>query len=198
MAFAHPGPAADHVSSPDGVNGLTAGSGTPPAVGSETWPVDLTTIARRLAASAGDLTPLRGQAERSWIRLASTHRFEAWAIGWPPGGRIALHDHGSANGVVAVAAGTLTETNARVSRRGTVVIGTQRIRAGEHREFGAGYVHDLTNDDDDEAISVHVYAPHLSTMHYYELNDRGRLVIVRSEHTEPIGSSDATGVFVPS
>lgn len=180
MAFANPGPAADPVSSPQRSVGLPAGSGAPsPATAAGS--AELVGVARELAPIAAAWTGLRGRSERSWILLDATDGYEAWAIGWPPGSQIDLHDHGASAGAVAVAVGTLTETIVRTSRRGTVVIGAQRIGVGEHRYFGAGHVHHLGNDSDHDAVSVHVYGPRLGTMRYYELDGRGRLVVVRSE-----------------
>src|ERR1019366_1670218 len=48
--------------------------------------VDLLASAEGFAVSAGGITGLRGLDERAWILLATTDPFEAWAIGWPPGG----------------------------------------------------------------------------------------------------------------
>jgi Cysteine dioxygenase type I len=204
MALAYPDPTADRTSSPPSSDHLTAGSGAPSPArpGGSAVPrsrrVDLAALAQCFTPSAAGIHELRGVAERSWILLAVTDLFEAWAIGWPPGGRIDLHDHGPSNGAVALAVGSLTETSIRVSRQGTAVISTRRIRAGQHREFTAGDVHDLNNDGGREAVSVHVYGPRLSSMTYYELDHQGRLVVARSEAVAPVGPFDTTGDHDPS
>jgi predicted metal-dependent enzyme (double-stranded beta helix superfamily) len=148
--------------------------------------------------SAPAVPEFQGLTERSWILLALTDLFEAWAIGWPPGGRIDLHDHGRSSGAVVVATGVLTETTVRSTERGVAVIGTHRLAAGEHRRFGPHYVHDLTNDGDQRAVSVHVYGPRLTTMSYYELEPQGRLGRVRTEEVPPVGPFDVTSFHDPS
>jgi quercetin dioxygenase-like cupin family protein len=160
--------------------------------------VDLLPIAEGFAMSAPAIPELRGIHERSWVLLAVTDLFEAWAIGWPPGGRIELHDHGLSKGAVVVVAGTLTETTVRSTHRGVALIGTHRVAAGDHRCFGPHYVHDLINDGDEPAISVHVYGPRLSTMSYYELTPSGRLDQVRTEEVPPVGPFDVTSNHDPS
>jgi hypothetical protein len=160
--------------------------------------IDLLAIAEGFAASATDLPELRNLPRRHWILLAATDLFEAWAIGWPPGGTIELHDHGNSGGAVVVAEGTLTETRVRPTDRGVALVSTERIPEGEHRQFGAHYVHDLINDGDVGAISVHVYSPKLETMTFYELDRGGRLAALRTELIDPVGPFDVTRRHDPS
>jgi predicted metal-dependent enzyme (double-stranded beta helix superfamily) len=127
-----------------------------------------------------------------------TDLFEAWAIAWPPGGRIELHDHGHSRGAVVVAAGSLVETTVRATREGVALIGTHRLSTGEHRTFGSHYVHDLINYEEQAAISVHVYGPRLTTMSYYGLDAHGRLDRVRTAAVPPLGPFDATSDHDPS
>jgi hypothetical protein len=99
---------------------------------------------------------------------------------------------------VVVAAGELVESTVRPSTRGVALIGNNRIQAGQHKRFGPGYIHDLSNDGDEQAVSVHVYGPRLTTMTYYELNRRGRLKVVRTEDVEPLGPFDTTSHHDPA
>ena len=160
--------------------------------------VDLLAIAEGFAASAADLPELHGLAERSWILVAATDLFEAWAIGWPPGGKIQLHDHGESNGAVVVAKGSLTETTIRPTDRGVALVSARQIEAGEHRVFGPHYVHDIVNDGTEDAVSVHVYGPKLETMTYYRLLDSGRLDAVDTVWVDPVGPFDVTRAHDPS
>jgi hypothetical protein len=196
MAVANPDPAAVPRTSPHPAGGRPAGPADPPSRPRRR--VDLLAIAEGFAVSAPAISELQGPAERSWVLLAVTDLFEAWAIGWPPGGRIDLHDHGASHGAVVVAEGALTETTVRSTDRGVAVISTHRVAVGEHRRFGPHYVHDLTNDGDRPAISVHVYAPRLTTMHYYELEPGGRLGLVGTEEVPPVGPFDLTSAHDPS
>ncbi len=201
MAIAFPGPAADlrHVTSPLRSAGRPAGPGDARLLSSEgRRKVDLLAIAEGFAVAAPFITELHNPAERRWVLLAVTDLFEAWAIGWPHGGTIEFHDHGPSSGALVVASGTLAETTVRSSARGATVIGTRTLGAGDHRRFAPGYVHDLTNDGEVQAVSVHVYGPRLSTMSYYRLDRRGGLERVRSEPVPPLGPFDATSAHDPS
>ncbi|MGP0108752.1 MAG: cysteine dioxygenase [Acidimicrobiales bacterium] len=160
--------------------------------------VDLLAIAEGFAVSAGGITGLRGLDERAWILLAATDLFEAWAIGWPPGGRIDLHDHGPSHGALVVVEGVLTEVAVEADRRGAATRTTRYLRPGDHRQFGSHYVHDVNNDGMVDAVSVHVYGPRLTTMTYYELDRGGRPEAVRTEEIEPVGPFDTTGVHDPA
>ena len=201
MAIAYLGPAADldHVSSPNRSDGLPAGPGGPlPHPSPSRRRVDLLAIARGFAPSAPAIPEILEATERTWVLLAVTDLFEAWAIAWPPGGTIQLHDHGPSSGAVVVTRGDLVETTVRPTTRGMALIGTHRITTGGHRTFGPRYVHDLSNDGDSPAVSVHVYGPRLGTMNYYELGTRGRLRVVRTEEILPPGPFDTTGTHDPS
>ncbi len=160
--------------------------------------IELLPIAERFAVAAPAIPELQRVTERSWILLAVTDLFEAWAIAWPPGGAIELHDHGNSSGAVVVASGTLVETTVRASRDGRAVTGTHRVSAGEHRCFGPHYIHDLVNDNAQPALSVHVYGPRLTTMSYYDLSAEGRVDRLRTESVPPLGPFDATSDHDPS
>ena len=54
---------------------------------------------------------------------------------------------------------------------GGVAIRTSTIEAGQSIRFGARHVHDIVNVEGAAAISVHVYAPRLSSMTYYRMTD---------------------------
>jgi predicted metal-dependent enzyme (double-stranded beta helix superfamily) len=155
-------------------------------------------IADGFANSAAAIPELAGLTERTWVLLAATDLFEAWAIGWPVGGAIELHDHGDSHGAVVVAAGALTETTVSTSTRDLSLITTRHIASGEHRRFGARYIHDLTNQGDEQAISVHVYAPRLTTMTFYRMGPTGAVAPVRTEQLDPVGPFDTTGRYDPS
>lgn len=203
MALANLGPAADHdpFSSPNRFVGLPAGPGEPRPVIQAPPPrraVDLTAIAEGFAVSAASIPELHNLSERAWVLLAVTDLFEAWAIGWPTGGKIDFHDHGPSNGAVVVASGTLTETTVRSVAQGVSVIATRHLGPGMARHFGPSYVHDLVNDGEQEAISVHVYGPRLSAMSYYRLDGSGRLGVVRTESVPPVGPFDTTSEYDPS
>ena len=71
-------------------------------------------------------------------------------MSWLPGQSTDLHDHGSATGAFTIVSGVLTE---RVMRTGT----TLELQPGQSRVFAPHYVHQVSNNGDDPAVSIHVY-----------------------------------------
>jgi predicted metal-dependent enzyme (double-stranded beta helix superfamily) len=104
---------------------------------------------------------------------------QVWLLSWLPEQGTPLHDHGVSAGAFAVVRGTLTER--------VVAAGRTRVREsaddlapGRVRHFGPHYVHQVTNRQDEPAVSVHVYTPGLSWMNSYAL-DGGTLVRTGTE-----------------
>jgi hypothetical protein len=84
---------------------------------------------------------------------------QTWLLSWLPGQGTPLHDHGRSGGAF-VAQGRpgrpAHETSAELT-------------GGRVRHFGPHYVHQVTNDADEPAVSVHVYTPALVQMNTYSL-----------------------------
>lgn len=102
--------------------------------------------------------------ERSWIRLLTTDEVELWLISWPPGARTDWHDHGTSAGAFTVLRGALVEH--------TFDGGLQLVdvEPGHSRAFAAGHTHDVHNDSDEPALSLHAYSPRLHTMTRYRFH----------------------------
>jgi hypothetical protein len=131
---------------------------------------DLSRIAAQLVAEPWLWWPrVRYQAsQRFYTRVCADETYEAWLITWLPGQSTGLHDHGGSRGAFVVAKGVLTETT--VSPAG----GHEVVRSLTHprvRTFGDAHVHDVANLGRIPAISLHVYAPALTTMRRYERID---------------------------
>jgi predicted metal-dependent enzyme (double-stranded beta helix superfamily) len=128
--------------------------------------------------------------ERWFERLDVDSAYEVWLISWLPGQGTGLHDHGEALGAFAVVEGTLTETAVQLGlqlradprlRSGSVVRTTRRpFGAGQVRGFDYEHVHEVANLGEAPAVSLHAYAPELTAMTQYVLEDR-RLQVVASE-----------------
>jgi hypothetical protein len=131
------------------------------------------TLARRLAPAIHWPGALEVE-ERSWKLVARTPDFDAWLIAWPRGGKVELHDHGASSGAVRVIAGTLVEAVPWREDSGRLALVRHELRPGTTLEFGTGHVHDVTNESDEYALSLHVYSPALVSMTFYELSG-GRL-----------------------
>jgi predicted metal-dependent enzyme (double-stranded beta helix superfamily) len=109
--------------------------------------------------------------ERSYRLLASSLQLEAWLICWPPGGRLALHDHGGASGALQVVRGDLYE--GFVSDGGTRVR-SRALSAGEGVAFDGDYLHDVANRGADLTTTVHLYGPASTSMSFYRLHPSSR------------------------
>jgi predicted metal-dependent enzyme (double-stranded beta helix superfamily) len=106
---------------------------------------------------------------RSWRLVARTVDFDAWLIAWPAGGTVELHDHGGSDGAVSVISGTLTEAVPRRDGAGRLSLVRNELHAQTTLGFGTGHVHDVTNQSDGPALSLHVYSPALTSMTFFEV-----------------------------
>jgi hypothetical protein len=151
-------------------------------------PSQLRSIARAVAANVGEFGSLGEGAEREWRLVAESESFEAWVIGWPPGGTLELHDHGGSRGVVTVVAGSLVETS--VAHFGDrLTLRTRSVSAATRAlSIGIDRIHDVTNPGPAVALSVHVYSPRLTSMTFFELAG-GEL---HASRTEAVGDSDVS------
>jgi predicted metal-dependent enzyme (double-stranded beta helix superfamily) len=123
----------------------------------------------------------RGQLERAYSRLsAAGFGCEAWLIRWPPGSVAPLHDHGRARGVAQVVAGTLNELR---FVPGSAVPQLRDWRPGESIDLARGICHEVRNLAGHTAYSIHVYAPRLERMTFYDRGACGELRPVRQERS---------------
>ena len=139
---------------------------------------ELQTIAEGLARTA-HWWPLEDRPTRGGRDLmVVSEDFEAWVMAWPPGGAIELHDHGDAVGAVVVAKGELVVTSVD-GVGGAMETDAEVLGPGSSMSFGSGHVHDMRNMAANPAISVHVYAPRLTSATFYEIVE-GRLEALRT------------------
>jgi predicted metal-dependent enzyme (double-stranded beta helix superfamily) len=106
--------------------------------------------------------------DRFYTRVSASDSFEAWLLTWLPGQSTGLHDHGGSSGAFVVVKGVLTETTISPDGADEVVRNLTHPRV---RTFGDAHVHDVANVGRIPAISLHVYAPALTTMRRYERVD---------------------------
>jgi predicted metal-dependent enzyme (double-stranded beta helix superfamily) len=151
------------------------------AVPLELGETELGMIAEGLARTAHWWPDVDRPSRRTRDLMVVSEDFEAWVVAWPSGGSIELHDHGEAVGAVVVAKGQLVETV--VSGPVGAALGTKStvLSQGSSISFGATHVHDIINVGPDTAVSVHVYAPRLTSETFYEITD-GRLEVRETVH----------------
>jgi predicted metal-dependent enzyme (double-stranded beta helix superfamily) len=94
--------------------------------------------------------------ERRYQRLLLDRTVEVWLIGWWPGQHIAHHDHGGANGALVVIDGELVEEVHRPDLRST---SSAAHRRGSIVELGPSLIHQVSNQGDIPATSIHAYSP---------------------------------------
>jgi mannose-6-phosphate isomerase-like protein (cupin superfamily) len=141
----------------------------------------LEAIAEAIAASPlwhelSDPTP----AGRSAVRIVRAEAYEAWVLGWLPGQGVELHDHGNADAAFTVVEGELVEITAREDAS----LSRLPVRRGATRVVPAGRRHDVLNVASGRATSIHVYAPAISSMTFYDPIDGSRV------RTEQVDDSD--------
>ena len=117
---------------------------------------------RDLVARAQELAVPR--AGRGWIRVADTEAADAWLIAWSPASAVGTHDHGGSHGAVHVLRGELTE---RFCGRDDPRAHLRTLARGATVSVPLERVHDVANNGLLPALSLHVYAPRLTTMSFY-------------------------------
>jgi hypothetical protein len=119
------------------------------------------------------------QTERSYALLELSDDLEIWAIHWPHGQGLELHDHGGSSGGLWVVEGSLSEHG--IGADGVLERRTLSVGAGS--AFGPTHVHDVVNRHAAPATSVHVYSPPMPSMTFYRAHGT-RLVTERTEYRD--------------
>lgn len=132
---------------------------------------DVTDVADIAAAIAATITvtssrwpalPSEHATERTGVRVLSNEQFDVWLLRWPQGASVDPHDHGLSVGGFAVVTGVLEEIRWRDGVRSSHVVGP-----GQAVTVERGEVHDVVGVTDG-ALSVHVYAPPLRAMTFFD------------------------------
>jgi hypothetical protein len=142
-------------------------------------PLVLLDLLQGYVAETAELLPRAepGLTERTYELLELTDELEIWAIHWPQGQGLELHDHGGSVGALWVVEGTLEEHYVRAEES----LGRRSIVAGGGAAFGPHYVHDVVNAQAAPATSVHAYSPPMASMTFYRQEESG-LVVDRAEY----------------
>ena len=114
---------------------------------------------------------------RTGLRILATESFDVWLLRWPAGTAVSPHHHGDSDAAFVVSSGTLTETRWLDGRREE-----RTIAPGHGATLERGVVHDVAAPV--EALSVHVYAPPLSRMAFFD--DQAERVLLEA----PVDQSD--------
>lgn len=139
-------------------------------------PDELEGIAREIATRTDLWEPLvHGDADRRRYELVyEDDRMDAWVLSWMPGQGTGFHDHYISGVGLCVASGSVRED--------LMVYGSKhqsrQLRAGDTRQGGPGYIHRVSHDEGEPAVTVHVYSPRLDWVGQYRLAEDG---LVRRE-----------------
>lgn len=142
-------------------------------------PVALLDLLQDYVAETASFLPLARPDldERRYDLLETADDFEIWAIHWPQGQGLELHDHGGSVGALWVVEGMLEEHYVRSEQ----TLGRRTIVSGGGAAFGPHYVHDVVNAQVAPATSVHAYSPPMESMTFYRQEPHG-LVVDRAEY----------------
>lgn len=108
--------------------------------------------------------------ERRYVALFDDPQACGWLITWAPGTGLPLHDHGDASASLVVVGGALSEryTTRHDIERGGAILRPRHLGRGASASFGPDHVHEMRNDGPEPAVSIHVYAPRLDNMAFYD------------------------------
>jgi hypothetical protein len=108
--------------------------------------------------------------ERWYAPLFSIPGAAGWLITWAPNTGLPAHDHGGAAGTLAVVRGELRErfTTTERAAAGAPAWEARRLAAGSLTSFASDHVHEVVNRGVEPAVSIHVYAPGLDEMVFYD------------------------------
>ncbi len=125
-------------------------------------------LLRRVVADRPLWQPLIrfGTAERYWARIPVPEKVDVWLLTWTMSQATELHDHGEAEAAFTVVSGVLNEIRPEQDR-----LVVHNRRPGSVVSVLPGELHDVRNELSEPAVSIHVYAPRLTTMTYYSFDD---------------------------
>ncbi len=130
-------------------------------------PDELEVVAREIGTRTDIWEPLvrTDAVNRRYELVYEDDRMDAWILSWMPGQGTGFHDHYISGVGLCVAKGSVRED--------LMVYGTEhqsrQLRAGDSRQGGPGYIHRVSHDEGEPAVTVHVYSPRLDWVGQYRL-----------------------------
>ncbi len=134
-------------------------------------PEELEDVAHRIAERPELWEPLvRVDSERRRFELVyEDDRMDAWVLSWMPGQGTGFHDHYVSGVGIACVEGTVKEDWLRFGAPELEF----RLRPGDTRRGGPGYIHRVQHAMGEPAVTIHVYSPRLDEVGQYRLDDHG-------------------------
>ncbi len=119
-------------------------------------------------AASNPVASIPAGTDRRWVLVAATDAYDVWAIAWPAGCGLGMHDHDGSTAAVRVVAGELRERYvAEGDRHGSADhdgnrrrgVTTRWLAEGSTTLLAADHIHEVVNVGTTEAVSVHAYSP---------------------------------------
>jgi hypothetical protein len=108
-------------------------------------------------------------AERRYELIYEDDHVDAWVLSWMPGQGTGFHDHSISGVGLCCARGGVREDLLVYGGPDTVL----RLRPGDSRQGGPGYIHRVRHALGEPAVTIHVYSPRLDWVGQYRLGDGG-------------------------
>jgi len=96
---------------------------------------------------------------------------DAWVLSWMPGQGTGFHDHYVSGVGLACVRGVVREDWLRLGAPEIEL----RLRPGDTRRGGPGYIHRVRHAQGEPAVTVHVYSPRLDEVGQYRHDENGVL-----------------------
>ena len=130
---------------------------------------ELVDIAQGIAARPEIWKPLEhADTERRRYELVyEDDRMDAWVLSWMPGQGTGFHDHYISSVGVCVAQGRVREDQLVFGREPL----ERHLTAGDARSGDATYIHRVTHEAGEPAVTIHVYSPRLEWVGQYRVDE---------------------------
>jgi cysteine dioxygenase len=138
-------------------------------------PAELIQVVNRISVTAGQLQPYLnepGLYPYGRQKLLANDHVEIIIMNWATQRQCSPHDHGSSFGVVSVVQGTIVHDLYTLDQDDIPIKYFSRTeREGTHYFAPKGMVHSMGNPLSSPAITLHIYAPPITKMKVYDLEN---------------------------
>jgi predicted metal-dependent enzyme (double-stranded beta helix superfamily) len=134
-------------------------------------PAELEDVATRIAADASIWAPLAhtDTERRRYELIYEDDRMDAWVLSWMPGQGTGFHDHYISSVGLCVAQGGVREDQMIYGKEPL----ERHLRPGDSRNGNPSYIHRVTYEEGEPAVTIHVYSPRLDWVGQYRIDDQG-------------------------
>ena len=134
-------------------------------------PPELEEVAVGIGRQTDIWEPLvRVDSERRRFELVyEDERMDAWVLSWMPGQGTGFHDHYASGVGLACVNGSVREDCMRLGESELEF----RLKPGDSRHGGPGYIHRVQHAGGEPAVTIHVYSPRLDEVGQYRVGADG-------------------------